>query len=332
MKKFYTLAVFCAVAVAANAQRVAVAGPLLDPAFTPSTTVQSVAPTDTITGPADWTQAATLYNSQNGGYVCGVNGYADLQKAQIYSPSFYSVNEMIVFGAMYWFGGKTVGANGNVAMRVYNLDGTGVSTLGNVACPGTATVSDNVAIGSVDTSLSLANCYIHTFSAPQFMQTDFAVGFSVAGCGAGDTIGLVTTTDGNSGGFEGSWEEWSDNTWHSFLEPNNWGLDLEMAIFPIVEMGTGMGESSLNGISVGFTGGNAFTTSTTLNYTLADASEKVTIRIVDAQGRLISEEVRNGQAAGAYTYAIDGTNLAAGVYYVQIQTNGTGVAVPMVKN
>ncbi|HTF03746.1 MAG TPA: FlgD immunoglobulin-like domain containing protein [Bacteroidia bacterium] len=330
MKKFYTLAVFCAVAVAANAQRVAVAGPLLDPAYPSATTTQSVAPTDTITGPADWSQQAQLLGSINGGYVVGNNGYLDKQKAQVYSPSFYSVNEMIVFGAMYWFGAKEVGANGNVAMRVYNLDGTGTSTLGNVSCPGTPTVSDNVAIGSVDTSLSLANCYIHTFSAPQYVQNDFAVGFDFTALGAGDTIGLVHTEDGNSGGFEGSWEQWSDNSWHTMLQA--WPLDIEFAIFPIVEMGTGMGETALNGISVGFTGGNAFTTSTTLNYTLADASEKVTIRIVDAQGRLISEEVRSGQAAGSYTYAIDGTNLAAGVYYVQIQTNGTGVAVPMVKN
>ncbi len=331
MKKIYTLAVFCALAVAANAQRQSVAGPLLDPAFAPSST-ESVSPTDTITGLADWTQQATIYTSGNGGYVAGINGYADIQKAQTFSPSLYSVNEMVVFGAMYWFGAKVVGADGNVGFRIYNLDNTGVSTLGNVACPGTALVTDNVALSNVDTSSSSAGMYIHNFSVPQYVMADFGVGCTFVNCGAGDTIGLVSTTDGNSGGMEAAWEEWSDNSWHSFLEPNNWGLDLEMAIFPIVEMGTGMGEAALNGISIGFSTGNVFTTNTTLNYTIADASEKVTIRIIDAQGRVVSEEVRNNQTAGSYTYDINGANMAAGVYYAQIQTNGTGVAVKMVKN
>ena len=332
MKKIYTLAVFCAVAVAANAQRSSVMGPVLDPIATPATSVQTVPPTDTITGPADWTQQPTLYGSSNGGYVVGNNGYGDLQKVEVYSPSFYSVSEMVVFGAMYWFGAKTVGANGNVAMRVYNMDGTGLSTLGNVASPNTAMVSDNVQLSNVDTSFSAAGMYIHSFSVPQYVMGDFGVGFSVAGLGAGDTIGLVSTQDGNSGGWEGSWEQWSDNSWYTFLESTGgWGLDLELGIFPIVEMGTGIGEAAVNGISLGFTGGNVFTDNTTLNYTLANNSEKVTIRVIDAQGRVISEEVRNGQAAGSYTYAIDGSNMAAGTYYVQIQANGTGVATPMIK-
>lgn len=332
MKKIYTLAVCCAVAVAVNAQRQAVAGPVLGPVPANSTnTVQSVSPTDTINSFVDWSVVSpVLYSSQNGGYVVGNNGYDDFQKAQMFSPTIFSQTEMVVFGAIYWFGGKDVGANGNVAMRIYKLDGTGASTLGNVACPNTPLVSDNVAIGSVDTSSNLGLAYIHTFSTPQYIIGDFAVGFDVQGLGAGDTIGLVSTTDGEGGGFEGSWEQWNDNNWHTMLEA--WPLDIEFAIFPIVEMGTGIGESYINGISAGFTGGNVFTENTTMNYSLQNSAEKVTIRIVDAQGRTVSEEVRENQAAGNYSYDINGSNLAAGVYYAQIQANGTGVAVKMVKN
>jgi hypothetical protein len=329
MKKIYTLAAAVCVAIAANAQRPSQAGPMLQPVVTNQSSQQTLMmpPTDTLAADADWSQQPTLYSSSNGGYVAGVNGYGDLQKAQIFRPG----STCVVFGAIYWFGAKSVGANGNVAMRVYNLNGTGTSSSSTTdPCPGTTMVSDNVAIGNIDTSFSLAAAYIHTFSTAPTCGGDFAVGFSVAGCGAGDTIGCVTTADPNSN-TEDSWEEWSDNTWHTMLEPNNWGLNIAYAIFPIVEMNTGVNETPfVNGVKLGVVG-NPVADNAVINYSIANGAEKVTINIVDAQGRIISTETINNVAAGSYTYNFEASNLPAGTYFVQLAADNSRLATRFVK-
>ena len=329
MKKIYTLAAALVLVVAANAQRASVAGPVLAPVQSSSNnvTTQMMPVTDTLAPDADWTQQPTLYSSTGGGFVVGVNGYGDLQKVQIFRPGV----PVTVYGAIYWFGAKQVGANGNVAMRVYSINGTGTSSSGSsTPCPNTALVSDNVAIANVDTSLSLANAYVHTFSSTQYCAGDFAVGFSVAGCGAGDTIGLVSTQDPNSN-TEDSWEQWSDNSWHTMLEPNNWGLNIAFAIFPLVEI-TGIEEMPyVNGLKIGMNGPNPTADNTVIAYQLQKNVSNMTITVLDAQGRVVSSETSNNIAAGQYNFNFNGANLAAGTYYVQFSADNARLACKVVK-
>jgi hypothetical protein len=329
MKKIYSLVAVLAIGVAANAQRPSYVSTVANPITNINTsTVLAVAPTDTLAPDADWSQQPSLYGSQGGGYVCGTNGYGDVQKVQIFRPG----SPVVVYGAIYWFGAKNVGANSNMAMRIYQLNGTGTSTASNAdPCPNTPYISDNVAIGSVDTSLSLGSAYIHTYSAPTFCAGDFGVGCLLP-TGAGDTIGLVSTTDPNSN-TEDSWEQWSDNSWHTFLEPNNWGLNIALAIFPIVELNTGVNETpAINGVKLGFNGANPFTENTQLTYTMANDAQNVVITVVDVKGQIVKTENLNNQAAGTYTYDINGADLASGTYFVQFQADNARLAVKMVKN
>jgi hypothetical protein len=324
MKKIYSIVAMVAIAFAANAQRQSAVSHTL-PATSVFSNQQVQMVTDTLAPDADWSQQPTLYSSA-GGYVVGVNNYGDLQKVQIFRPGV----PVSIEGAIYWFGAKEVGANGNVAMRVYNLDGTGTSTAGSTTpCPNTTRVSDNVAIGNVDTSLSLASAYVHTFSSSQFLAGDFAVGFSVAGCGAGDTIGLVSTVDPNSN-TEDAWEQWSDNSWHTMLEPNNWGLNIAFAIFPLVEI-SGIETPYLDGVKLGFSGPNPTADNTVLTYGLQKNAKNVVITILDANGRIVSSETMNNQSAGNYTYNVNSASYAAGTYYVQLQADNSRIAVKMVK-
>lgn len=321
MKKIYTIITLLTVALAVNAQRASIAGAPLQPLQNNNAmSVQIV--TDTLVADADWTQPPTLYSASGGGFVVGNNGYGDLQKVQIFRPG----QPCVVEGAIYWFGAKQVGANGNVVMRVYNLDGSGTSTLGPTTCPGSFSVSDNVSIANCDT----AAMYVHTFSTPQFVAGDFGVGFSLANLGAGDTIGLVSTEDPNSN-TEDSWEEWSDNTWHTMLEPNNWNLNIALAIFPLVDMTVGVATPYINGVKMGFAGANPTADNTVLSYGLTKNAASVVISIVDAQGRIISTEKVGSKVAGDYTFAINSANFAAGTYYVQLQADNSRLAVKMVK-
>jgi len=352
MKKIYSIVALLAVAFTANAQRQAVTGRSMNPvsASNSSFSVQMSGPTDTITAGLDWTNTAnpTMYTvaAPYGGFLVGTNGYLDRQKVQVYDPG----TPVTVYGAIYWFGSKTVTtANSIVKMRVYHIDGMGVSTTSattttaDTPCPNTTYVSDNVPLANVDTSLSLSGAYIHTFSAAQFCAGQFGVGFDVTGVqyANGDTLGLVSSTAGEVSpniNSDYNWEQWDpNNDWHSiasaWTDANQQPLLIELAIFPIVEMNTGVNETPfVNGVKLGFAGPNPTSDNTVVKYDLAKDANNVTLTILDAQGKVVSRETRKNQAAGAYTYDVNGLNLAAGTYFVQLQADNSRLAVKMVKN
>ncbi len=325
MKKIYTIAVICAAALTLNAQRGSVVGPTLDYGTPAAQQVQSLPPYDTLGGPS-WssaTAAPTIYSSQGGGFVCGNNGYGDIQKAQI----FLNTTPMYVVGAMYWFAAKTYGSGSGtskITYRMYACDGAGTDGGGNTVstAPNTVLASQDELISALDTGLTLAaGTNIWMFASPVSTSSDFALGFTMAGLAAGDTVGLVTSTDGDAGGFDLAWEEWSDNSWHSFLDANNWGLDLDMFILAIVDQNVGVTEF-YNGIKMNQNYPNPAVGSTTINYELATASENVVLSVYDMTGKLVKTVDQGNQAAGAYSINMGVNELAAGDYIFSLSANG----------
>jgi len=331
MKKLYTLAVMCAVAVAANAQRQSFVGPVvLDMNNGSNQQTLMMPPFDTLGGPSWATGTATpaLYNSSTGGYVAGTNGYGDIQKAQY----FLNTNPLYVVGAMYWFGAKDNGsgnANSKIQFRVYQTDGTGTNVSGTGPCPGTVVASQDVLVSAVDTGLSLAtgaNVWMLTNAVP--FSGDFAIGFDMSGLAAGDTVGLVSSTDLDAGGMDLSWEEWSDNTWHSFLEPNNWGLDLDLFILAIVDQNVGVNEY-YNGMTMSQNYPNPAVGSTVINYNLDASADAVVLNIYDLNGNLVKSVNQGAQAPGAHMITLDVNDMAAGQYIFSLNSNGRDLTKTM---
>jgi hypothetical protein len=330
MKKFYVIVAAMAIGHMGFAQgKQSLAAKPVANNHTPSSAAV-LTPTDTLWGNLmNWTQPS-LIGSVNGGYVVGNNGYDDKQKAQ----TFINTTPLNVEGAIYWFGAKEVTSGSStsaVKMRVYSMNGTGTSTQGNVAAPNTVLKSDNVAITMVDTSSSLATPYIHTFSSPVWVTGDFAVGFDVTALAAGDTIGLVHSADGDAAGSELAWEQWSDNTWHTFYDPNNWDLDIDLAIFPIVEMNTSIEEQGfINGIKLATNQPNPFNGTTVISYELANATENVSFMVFDATGRVVKNISVGDKAAGKYTIELSSEGLAAGTYYYTLKAGKSGISKKMI--
>lgn len=344
MKKIYFFVAILATSFTANAQRQVGVSRAMN--ATSSSTIaasnQQLVATDTVSAGFDWANANPLLQgvvlTAGGGYVVGTNGYGDEQKAQVFSLG----TPAVISGALYWFGAKTVTtSNSIVKMRVYNIDDMGNSTSSpdastfDTPCPGTAAVSDDVPLSQVDTSSSLETAYIHMFSTPVYRAGDFAIGFDVTGVNfaGGDTIGLVTTSDGEANSSIGdyTWEQWSDGSWHS-LEVA-WPLFLEMGIFAIVELNTGVNETPfINGAKLGIVGGNPFTDLTTVNYTLQNGAQDVQLSVLDATGKVVLVQNMGDQAAGQYRFDINGTNMAAGTYFVTLQAGAARIATRIVKN
>lgn len=279
-----------------------------------------------------WTNTASsavLINSVNGGYVCGINGYGDKAKVQGFElatgPSAglpITIEEVLI-----WFGGKTVTntdtVNSTLKINAYYMNGSGTSTAGTVnSAPNTILSTITVPINDVDTGTSLTTGgNIFAFSTPVWVGGNFGVGVDFSSVLAGDTIGIVSSTNGDAGQTELSWEKFSTGPWHTMFQ--SWPLDIDFAIWPIIDNAPqGTREVSLNGVSINQNFPNPASGITTLNYELAENANNVQIQVLDSKGRLIVKLDQGKKQAGKYNITLDVSNYAAGNYYFTIQADG----------
>ena len=69
---------------------------------------------------------------------------------------------------------------------------------------------------------------------------------------AGDSVGLVTSTDGEfTAAVTHTFEQWNDNSWVSFNDGTtaSWQTDVAMAIYPVVDFTVGINEIEANNLS-----------------------------------------------------------------------------------
>jgi len=279
-----------------------------------------------------WTNTAaspTFINSVNGGYVCGVNGYGDKAKVQGFelatSPS--GGTPVTVEEVLIWFGGKTVTnadtVNSTLKINVYYMNGPGTTTAGteNVA-PNTILSTISVPVNDVDTGTTLTTGgNIFAFSSPVWVGGNFGVGVDFSTILAGDTIGLVSSSDGDAGQTEHSWEKFSTGAWHTMFQ--SWPLDIDFAIWPIIDRAPqGTTEFSLNGVSINQNFPNPASGVTTLNYELAENANNVLVQVLDSKGKLVAKFNEGKKQAGKYNLTLDVSNFAAGNYYYTIQADG----------
>ena len=175
---------------------------------------------DTLNYPLSGT--ATLYTSINGGYVLGNNGYGDLAKAQYFTlPSGYD-NLTALF---FWFGVVKDGGNGTqVTFKVWDENN---GTLGNVL--GTATVSLSDIKDNFDNNYMTAIL----FDPPINLTGDFFAGV-ILPTGSGDTLALVSNTDGDATPPNVAWEQFSDGSWYAVNDQSSWGINIAAGIFAVV--------------------------------------------------------------------------------------------------
>jgi hypothetical protein len=203
--------------------------------------------TDTLNWVSYQTGTETLYQSPNGGYVFGNNGYGDQAKAQVFNFSYFGKLEKVLFK----FGAKrfhSLDPTSKLNVGLHKLDGVGVSVDGgSLVAPGTlisdsispgieAVFSGSIFVSDIDTSggftefeFPVADSLNYTFSSA------FAVVVYLSELAVGDTVGLMSTLDGDAGMLDNAWDRHGDGTWISVLNSDfGWDLDIDMAIFPVM--------------------------------------------------------------------------------------------------
>ncbi|MFA4851091.1 MAG: T9SS type A sorting domain-containing protein [Bacteroidales bacterium] len=271
-------------------------------------------PTDTLQPASFITGTPTLYKYIQGGYSFGTNKLGDHAFAQVYKVT----TSYLVDGIALWVGAKKqIGTADTLNVLVYNLNGPGTDSSGAANnAPGTVSKTIKIALNQIDTT----SLTFITFPDSFIVYVDYAVGVDFSQI-ADDTLGLVTTTDGDAQGTELSWNKYSDNNWHTILEPSNWGMDLDLGIFIIADKSSANVNDNyfIDGIKLSQNQPNPASDATLVQYEIQN-SGNVILEIYDMAGKLILSYDEGKQTAGRHSILIDSEKLRNGIYYYSLKT------------
>lgn len=266
---------------------------------------------------------STLYTSPNGGFAFGNNGYGDLAKAQ----TFHNQNPAILRKVLLKLGEVIYGsgdANSALVVNVYNNYGPGIEV-------GFGVLHDSIAPDSILASLSIpvsqlmddGSFTVADFSSVNLSLSDkFSIGIDFAQLAAGDTVGLNSTTDGDANGTNMAWELTADSVWFQVAElAYSWNLDVQLAIFPVVEA-EGPAAISEQNISVSVYP-NPCAEFLNLNFSKGGEYE---MQLSDAAGRVVLSTTTQSMVN-----SIDVSELNAGLYMLSIYDGSVRSAYSIIK-
>lgn len=278
--------------------------------------------TDTLGFEAYSLGTETLYESPNGGYAFGNNGYADKAKAQTFqhNESFVVDNVLLKFGAVEF---NSQDSSSSIVVNFYSNTGLGVTTF---------SVSDTLAPDTIRASVTVP---VYQLIEGDITSVDFSddtlvyypgelftVGVDLTQLAAGDTVGLFSTTDGDGdvNSVRRAWEFTANNNWIVVAQPAySWDLEVDLAIFVEID------ENDPAGI---FQNKSDFEfslypnpTADYLNIGLSSVNqEKARIEVLSVDGSLLLSEQQSSQGA------IDVSGLTNGLYLLRLQIDD-GVSV-----
>jgi hypothetical protein len=266
---------------------------------------------DTLTNVNDSDQLA-LYTVEapNSGYVSGHNSYGDKAKAD-----FFTYNNPLGAGvcdkAFLFFGkAETLSQTAFVTVKIWAANAAGK--------PAAVLASQQVLIADIATDVAAQNPTFVQFLTPANITGDYFVGYEMT-YAAGDIVALYSNVD--SASLPGTaWELFSDDTWHAFSEAASWGLDLSLAVIPIV-CSPGVGTTDMNENFVIYP--NPSTNGVFRFNEVNNQPITGNITVYDAQGKQI--QVVN--LTNATTQTIDLSTQPRGIYTAKLVNNNGSVAV-----
>lgn len=253
-----------------------------------------------------FTGTPVLYNADNSGYVAGNNGYGDLAKMQLFDAAHGVTGAGTISNVLLWVPIKST-AGGSFDVKIW------ANTAGE---PGAELGSMTFTTASVDTSIAgyaLAGAVAYnvnaTFNVAVPANGSFWAGV-VLPTTLGDTIALVSNTDGDfADALTHSGEFWSDGSFNTFGDPNNWDLAVALGVFPVINFVAGVNE-------------NVITTSVYPNpandvLNIVASEEISTTSIVSLDGKVIAK---------SNSSSVNVSELTSGMYIYEVTTTSGKVS------
>jgi hypothetical protein len=285
---------------------------------------KSVAETDTLGINNFFEGTPTQYYVPDGSYVAGTNSYNDKAKVQ----QFNLTTSLVVEEVILWFG-TTIFTSGNpnsaVVVKLYRLDSLGTNSYGQTAAPGSVIDSVIVPLSDISTSGYTAV----SFSSHPIVYERFTAGIDLTTIAAGDSVGLMTSTDGNAGETELSWEKWNNNTWHTMFQA--WPLDIDFAIWTVVDTSSaGINDAGFfNGLKMSQNQPNPAGSETTIQYELQN-NANVTFEMYDVLGKKVFSMNEGAQNQGKHSINLTTEKVASGTYYYSLKADNNRITKKLV--
>ena len=279
--------------------------------------------TDTIFTHFD-SATVTLYASPNGGFASGNSGYQESAKVQEFDVD----TSYIVEGFLYWFGYKSyqsvVSDSSAIDFVFYNMDSAALINNLPRFVPKTIIQQKEILVSDIDTSVLFSNGVNVWTIPPTIVYSNYAVGFRMEKLNIKDTIAIYTSSDGDAPIPTLSWEYWN-GAWNSM--EYNWGLDIDFAIFPIVDFST-LGWEEIPFVSaikmLVFPNPSNDKIQLSLDFVNNTSAE---INILDFSGKPCMSIDREMYEKGSHSKIIDISSLTSGIYFVVINNEkGRGVS------
>ncbi len=174
-----------------------------------------------------------LYSSPNGGWMNGTNGYFDTEKAQ----EIKFTETYLLGGFVYWFAFKnktTGGDTSALVFKLYKKDSAEIINGQPRLAPGTVLDSDTVLLNSLSANVQFeSGLNVFSLNQPLVMTNNYLGAFSMELMHPKDSVALFGSTDGQVNITDYSWEKWNGK-WNTIK--NAWTLDVDFAIFPIIDL------------------------------------------------------------------------------------------------
>lgn len=189
--------------------------------------------------PGNWENASAAFvyswsdeDVENPGYIFGTNVYGD----EAYGQVFEEEGNFTITGAFFWIGARN-GTAGDVVFNIWDFDG---ETLGDVLG------SKTIPMEEVEASDDLGEAMWVEFDQPVSVSGNFMIGADISDLDdfVYEEYGLGNVSSENGDGAEAglAWIREAGGEWTTAL---NYGMDVDIAIFPLAEMTVGGDEKKL---------------------------------------------------------------------------------------
>lgn len=168
----------------------------------------------------------TVYLTNGGEYVTGMNEYDDEAKAEKFLSSSYTFGNNLIGAYVYFYKYSYANGNSSVNLKVWNASGTGGS-------PGaTPLATKNVLLNTIPNTGQYPGFAYIPFTSPVAMSGDFFAGVEFTNPYiAGDTVAVFSNRNGNTPSPGTAWEKYN-SAWYSINY--DWGLNISLYIVPVL--------------------------------------------------------------------------------------------------
>jgi PKD repeat protein len=251
-----------------------------------------------------------VYITNGNAFVTGNNEYGDRAKANF----FQNNQNRFITGVLLEFAYAT-GGNPDIEIALWDNTGTNGK-------PGAKIGSKIIPLNTIKNQITNQQFTYAAIDPPVNVSSSFYAGFQLPTT-TGDTLVVWSNMDGETNpGI--AWEQWNDLQWYSFTHPDSWGLNLALAVFPIVHNTLGLDENRLENVIRVFPNpsNNVFTI-----FSEAFDGESLHLFVYRTDGTL----VRNTIHGMDEVLTVDLENEPAGIYFLKVTTGSKFFTAKLIK-